>query len=427
MILAVKKFWLITCVAFGMAIIVVTLVRVTTDSVEPEYQGRPLTGWMADLRSSSPLAQTNAALAIRLIGTNAVPFLVQMLDAKDSAIKEKCIDLLAHQRWMHFQFRHAFQEHRDALEALGILGLASQAAIPDIARHLDDANDTRLAAYTLYRCGTKAIPALNQALKNPNEDVRAYAVEMLGLLHDPQSVSNLLAMVNDPAFAVGSGAVNALAQFSGQARLIVPVLMAYLDSPDADFRKNTARTLAKFGEAAKPAMPKLLKMVGSADTEEGEVVAKVLMSLDFSGTLAAFTSDLSSPDVSVRRGTAWVLMMYSSDGKPAVPALVKCLKDPDIQVRENAAIALREIGAEPELVVPALIDNLTGPDLTLRSITAIALRSFGARAKAAVPKILQLIKENQGNEPVVKSLYSALVEIDPEEAAKLTNPDTATS
>ena len=372
------------------------------------------------LRSPSPLTQTNAALAIRKMGTNAVPFLVHMLSAKDSKFKMKCLDLLGRQHWINVHVHYDFQERSDALRCLRVLGPIGNAAIPQVANLLDQPSDSEMAAYTLYCIGSNALPALTDALTNRNERARSDATAMLGRLQEPQSVSNLVAMLKDPDFITRSTAAHALSRFPDQADVIVPALMDCLDHPDRTFRGNAARALAKFGTAAKPAIPKLLRMVQSTDSHESETAAGVLTKLDFEGTLAAFTNNLESADVNVRRTTAWALMLFKSSGEPAVPALVKCLKDPDTQVRQNAAVALREIGEDADLVVPALMANLNDPDLKLRSITAIALCSFGERAKPAVPAILKLIEENKGNELTISGLYNALVEIDPDAAAKLT-------
>src|SRR5437667_1360208 len=73
---------------------------------EPEYQGRKLSAWLEDLRNPSPLTRTNATHAIRRIGTNAMPCLLEMLHSKDSALKVKCMDLVSRQRWVDFHFRY---------------------------------------------------------------------------------------------------------------------------------------------------------------------------------------------------------------------------------------------------------------------------------------------------------------------------------
>jgi HEAT repeat protein len=326
--------------------------------------------------------------------------------------------LLERQRWLEFHFRYDFQKHEDALHGLVALGPDGKAAIPDVAKLLDDHLVSQMAAHALYRIGSNSVPTLKDALTNRNQWARSHAAGVLGVLHDPSSVSNLLVALKDSDVHTRIMAAQALRRFPEQADVIVPALIICLDDPDDVFRGNVARVLTRFGAGAKPAIPKLQKMVESADYNLSTTTAKALMQIDFEGTLAAFTNNLTSADVNVRRTSAWALILFKSEGRPAVPSLVKCLKDQDTKVRENAAVALREIGEEPDLVVPALMENLNGPDLELRSTTAIALSNFGDRAKPAVPVILKLIEENKGDELTVGALYDALARVDPDAAAK---------
>jgi HEAT repeat protein len=62
--------------------------------------------------------------------------------------------------------------------------------------------------------------------------------------------------------------------------------------------------------------------------------------------LEAFTHDLASADVEIRRNSAWNLMHFNKSGRAAVPALTKCLADPDAKVRQYAADALESIAGQ---------------------------------------------------------------------------------
>ena len=147
-----KKPWLtVTLITFLFlsGLIVIALVANPRGPREPEYHGKKLTAWLADLEGgpgSGPgsTAYTNAALAIHQMGTNAVPFLLQMFQTKDSALKLESANLLGNaQHWVHFHFSNALKEHDEASRALGILGPAARVAIPDLAHLLNsgDASD----------------------------------------------------------------------------------------------------------------------------------------------------------------------------------------------------------------------------------------------------------------------------------------------
>ncbi|HXC34367.1 MAG TPA: HEAT repeat domain-containing protein [Candidatus Acidoferrales bacterium] len=420
-----KKSWLaIGLIAALSVLIVIALVRFTGGPPEPEYHGRKLSAWMQDLDSPYPPMQTNALFAIKQIGTNAVPYLiVQMHHPKDSPFKRKCMELLKRQHWVNIHFHYDFVAHMEAFQTLAILGPDGKAAIPDLANLLSNpeiAGDQAEAVYALSHIGPSSLPILENALTSSNQGARMDAANGLRILGAPSSVPNLLAALKNPDPYTRGEVVTALQRFPGQANVIVPALTNYIDDTDELFQVRIAQTLGSFGPAALPAFPNLLRMVPGTDYDVGMEAARALMNIDAGAALAAFTNNLESPDVSVRRGAARALMLFESQGEPAVPFLVNCVKDPDAKVRDSAADALWRIGADADLVVPALVENLNDASWMVRQTTAEALGSFGDRAKSAVPQILKLIQDNKGDRPWSGQLYVALWHIDPQAAAKLT-------
>ncbi|HTV43097.1 MAG TPA: HEAT repeat domain-containing protein [Candidatus Sulfotelmatobacter sp.] len=414
------------CLAVGIiavlsAVLAIALAPRAARLSEPEYDGRKLTAWLEDEHDSG-IPDIDPASAIRRMGTNAVPFLVQMLQANDSPFKRKCMDLLSRQHWVHFHILYDFQKRSLALQGLGILGPDAKAAIPDLANLLSTGNqdvDTDTVLLALSEIGPDAVPVLGKALTNSNSAVRWHAAQALGSMAVPSSVPWLLAALKHPDPHTRLCAARALARFPRQADVIVPALLNCVDDPDSGVRANVAGSLGNFGGYARPAFPKLLTMVADANETVSDNATYALMHIDLGGTLAAFTNNLESPDVNVRRTTAWALMHFSSNGEPAAPFLVKCLKDPDPAVRKNAAIALSGIASDPDLVVPALMANLSDTNADVREDAAVALRSYGERARAAVPQILKIIEENKGNDVETGAFYDALDAIDPGAAIKL--------
>ena len=131
-----KKLWFtIGFIAFLSGLIVIALVANPAGPREPEYHGKKLTRWLDDLHtlSTSTATQANARLAIQEMGTNAVPFLVQMLHAKDSSFRRRYMALLERQHWVDFHFHSDRQKQSDAVRGLMILGPDAKAAIPTLA------------------------------------------------------------------------------------------------------------------------------------------------------------------------------------------------------------------------------------------------------------------------------------------------------
>src|SRR6185503_10900828 len=67
-------------------------------SREPVYQGRKLSEWMAGVGNyERGFYDSNTVYAVREIGTNAIPWLLNELDAKDSWLKQQMTSLVAGQ------------------------------------------------------------------------------------------------------------------------------------------------------------------------------------------------------------------------------------------------------------------------------------------------------------------------------------------
>src|SRR5579872_267517 len=87
---------------------------------EPVYQGRPLTVWLEayfNSMSATPdkrdLVQLqNQSAAISRIGTNGIPTLLRLAQAKDSAMKSKLVLLARKQTFIPFHHLHTDIESR---------------------------------------------------------------------------------------------------------------------------------------------------------------------------------------------------------------------------------------------------------------------------------------------------------------------------
>jgi HEAT repeat protein len=125
------------------------------DQQEPSYKGRPMSAWVADLKSKDPDARFDAAIALGRMGpatAAAVPNLIGLFEDKDEDV---------------------------AVAVTIALRRIGKPAVPALIRALRD-KDTRFhAAGTLRRIGAPAVAPLMQALRDPNEDVRRGAESAL--------------------------------------------------------------------------------------------------------------------------------------------------------------------------------------------------------------------------------------------------------
>src|SRR5437867_5222939 len=163
---------------------------------ESFYRGRPTTYWGRALRDEDPTVQVETRKVLKEGGAAAVPVLVELLrEGRGSG------SAAAEERWT-------------AATLLGQIGPEARAAVP----------------------------ALIEALKDPDPHVRSVAVSALSEV-DPKARDAIPALVELLKTDEPMRAIQALARFGPEAREAVPVLTGLLKDRAADVRWNAARTL----------------------------------------------------------------------------------------------------------------------------------------------------------------------------------------
>ena len=145
-------------------------------------------------------------------------------------------------------------EQLDAAYALG-----SQPAVSELIDLLPDKSVGRYAAYALGASDATAVPALTEALADPDETVRANAAYALGDIGRPAQVAThqLAQALTDDSAPVRRNATEALGTIGQTDGSIVPALASLLQDKQYWVRDNAARTLAKMGAAAESAVTAL--------------------------------------------------------------------------------------------------------------------------------------------------------------------------
>ena len=104
---------------------------------EPVYQGKRLSVWLRDLDDNTLAADSRnrAVDAVRQIGSNCVPTLVEMLHSSDSWLKRKLMELVGNQSRIRFHFTTAPERRSRAIRGIEVSG---PAAIPMLIDLLND-------------------------------------------------------------------------------------------------------------------------------------------------------------------------------------------------------------------------------------------------------------------------------------------------
>jgi hypothetical protein len=161
------------------------------DSRRPVYHGKPLTLWLQTYTRSSRGSPEwkEADEAVRHAGTNAIPVLLHLIQAKDSELKLRLVALAQKQRLIKIHFVPAAQRNIQASRAFIVLGDTAKGAVPALVKKFDeDLSADSLSAIedALAWIGPAAMPAIPVLLNtatNSNSRVRANALWALGEIH----------------------------------------------------------------------------------------------------------------------------------------------------------------------------------------------------------------------------------------------------
>ena len=216
---------------------------------EPVYHGKPLRYWLRGYRAGNWSWNQSTALmadeAVRVIGTNAIPTLLEMISASDSALDIKLLKWsYTWRRWARRQpfLRIAPIPHLpsyDALEAsqaFRALGPQASVAVPDLVRLLDqdlpamNHGHIILILADIGPPAERAVPAVLRDLHASNPIRRGNALYALGRIGAAPElvVTNAAVVLGDPDPYVRRQAARSLESFGAEARSSVPALVEAL-------------------------------------------------------------------------------------------------------------------------------------------------------------------------------------------------------
>jgi hypothetical protein len=210
---------------------------------EPAYQGKSLNYWLRCDYSLGSTEKQMAESAIRHIGSNAVPTLLRMFQARDSALKLK---LTACTRRHGFGFRIATADERraQAIQAFGVLRDEAAGAVPALMQiyQQDSSLSYQFAVIqALGKIGPAAKPAIPWLIQRAtsvtnSSPVRQMAIMALGEIRcEPELVVTALTrLLGEPNSAARIRAVVALGEFGSDARCATSALFELVENEKAD-------------------------------------------------------------------------------------------------------------------------------------------------------------------------------------------------
>jgi len=267
-------------------------------SNEPSYQGKKLSEWViiyaAPARTNKKPEREVAADAIRHIGSNAVPYLLEWMRYEPPGWKQKFYQILKSvpaEFKGDWNIRDQRQARGDAaVNAICISGPHSLRTVQELARMLDDPG------------------AFEGAMR------AALALACLG----------------------GRGVEEPLTRLSATQPTPHPHVRRIMDA------------MRSFGLNTRPALPMLLECVRSQEDDTVFWACWNLgeMKLDAPLAVPALAGRLQHSDESIRFAAARSLGNFGSEARVAVPALLNLLQDTEGSVRQAAEVALRKIAPD---------------------------------------------------------------------------------
>jgi HEAT repeat protein len=250
---------------------------------EPAYRGKSLTQWLKRLDDGqavgisssalpSPTArQVEAAQAIRAMGAQALPLLMQDIHASPSqqaarfraerSVNRVLQRVFGARIWLPEVATEEDRTRWRAAQGLAELGPLTKPALPELKRLLFTNyfhSSVKEAAYVLASVGPEGIQILTNA---PQVDEWSAMCAIWALGQHPAAGTNaipfLIEATSSGSEGTACGAIQVLGLFHTQGELVVPALTAALSSPKSAARSDAARALGAFGPQAGSAVPQL--------------------------------------------------------------------------------------------------------------------------------------------------------------------------
>lgn len=232
---------------------------------EPKYGGRYLSAWLRDYSRYQNMGdvgpgRSKAEIAVRHIGTNALPYLLKRIRYERPEWMMKVArgaDKIPgpFRKWWWHGVVETHDYGSQARVGFEVLGADAAPAIPALVGMLDD-RESHMPGYVLADMGRVAVAPVLQVLTNRAADVhrRAEAAWVLGLMETNASdtVEVLVGCLGDEPL-VASAAAFALPDVTTNAGLVIGPLTNALASRSAELRSDVIDALAQLKRAGRPA------------------------------------------------------------------------------------------------------------------------------------------------------------------------------
>jgi len=271
--------------------------------------------------------------------------------------------------------------------------------------HLERA-DMASAVYGDILAGDPKNTVVYDLLNDPDPDIRAGAVRVLGLVASPDSINALAKATKDSDKDVRRAAVSALGSIKDDPNVVPPLIDTLKDSYWF-VRSEAASALGQEhdGRAVKP----LLDAAGDSDATVQEASGLALVSIvkDSAAHPDAndFVSHLTDKDPKIVLVSAVCLAILKD--KRAIPVLEGLVSSEDAVARLDAVKGLGETG-DPS-VIPMLRVTLKSTDINMRGWSIIGLGNL--KDQTSLPDLQAIANDATQPDPIRNAAGAAIAKI----------------
>lgn len=274
---------------------------------EPRAGGEPLSYWLRlgagpatfeDIVPRNPQSE----VAIREIGSQAIPILLAKLQALDPPWKDPLHHWLNKQDFVRIDFTWGHEEQQQALYGFTVLGSNAIAALPALEIMFTNPATAWNAGQAMREIGWPALPALRQGFTNAAHDIRLAALagtfrpdlaratlaDMPPLLNDSDRNVAMLALRHQLLFLPRGEATEAA--------------IAALQGDRPHLRVSALRLLNRMLIETNKVVPVLVRLLAQPDQRMSRFISDTLKELDPVAAAAAGVNTNPPPVASGRGG-----------------------------------------------------------------------------------------------------------------------------
>lgn len=291
------------------------------------------------------------------------------------------------------------------LDALNALDRIEPARLPRIVLLLRYPDLTvRLTALNILgkigEPATEFLPQIAALLVNDELDVRVAATRAIGkLAQDWQDVyiPQLAILLDDQAPTVRMAAIQALGKLDPEGQSYLPVLHAYLTSPEAVMRAEGVTMVENLGEIAEAYVPDIVELIGDPEPDVRRTAVIVLgrLGIPDARAVSQIAERLHDQEWRVRVAAAHSLCRMSPLHQAYMPQILALLDDDAAVVRSGVIGALSTLRQGILPYLPQILERDADPNPEVRAAVLDVFSGLGDDAEPYLDFITERLDDDQ--------------------------------